>query len=67
MKKVLTVVGIIVLFLVVWITAGMLASAQFGPVGFGFTLLLGFIAFPIVIRIVVTKLFKADQKRPERM
>ncbi|WP_028549793.1 hypothetical protein [Paenibacillus sp. UNC451MF] len=61
-KKVVLLSGLFVLLLVVWIAAGLLFSSIYGNAGFGGTLLIGFCVIPIVLRLAVTKLFRANQK-----
>ncbi|WP_282936436.1 hypothetical protein [Paenibacillus sp. RC67] len=61
-KKIMLLSGLFVLLLVIWIAAGLFFSSVYGNAGFGGTLLIGFCIVPIVLRLAVTKLFRANEK-----
>lgn len=61
-KKILLLCGLFVLLLIIWIAAGLWFSSAYGNAGFGGTLLIGFCIVPVVLRLAVTKLFRAHEK-----
>lgn len=62
-KKIAILCGLIILLLVLWIAAGLLFSSMYGNVGFGGSLLIGFVTVPLVLRLAVIKLFRTGEKK----